>query len=74
MASNFCGSIGSKTQSLRWNLLVEVLKGFVKDSQQYRGVLSTKAGTWKWELNRGWVQNSLCKIENRYLLLIKESS
>lgn len=29
-------------QSLWWNLLVEVLKGFVKDSQQYRGVLSTK--------------------------------
>lgn len=29
-------------QSLRWNLLGEVLKGFVKDSQQYRGVLSTK--------------------------------
>lgn len=41
-ASVFRGSSGSKTQSLQWKLLRGVLKGFIKDSQQYRGVLPTK--------------------------------
>lgn len=40
--SIFTGSMGSKTQSLRGNLLGGVLEGFVKDSQRYGGVLSTK--------------------------------
>lgn len=40
--SIFTGSTGSKAQSLRGNLLGGVLEGFVKGSQRYRGVLSTK--------------------------------